>query len=211
MESRTEQQLERIRNDFDAQLGHNRGLTHYTVEARQALLAKAYVAARAKVDKLREDVTKARNDEVFQLQRRLFNVDAAAGLATDANSRSSAVVAHRDAQDRVAQLLDERPADHENLLRLLERADRTGDEFMARAVADAALSRGWLDVLNTFAERRPHTEAHLQRLLDLTSTGSGARERFIEGMAWSLPLPTEVASLGPMGVKHLAEAAPITA
>ncbi len=128
VESRTEQQLDRIRNDFDAQLRHIRGLAHYTVEARQALIAKAYVAARAKLDTLREDAAKTRKDEVFQLQRRLFSVEAAAGYTTyaDANSRSSAVVAHRDAQDRVAQLLDERPADQENLLRLLERADAPG-------------------------------------------------------------------------------------
>ncbi len=83
---------------------------------------------------------------------------------------------------------------------------------MARAVADAATSRGWLDVLNAFAERRPHTEANLQRLLDLSSSRTDARDRFAEGMAWSLPLPTEVAALGPWGVKQLAEqAASITA
>ncbi len=213
MEPRTEQQLERIRRDFDARAERIRSQHQFTAEAKQVLIAKAYVAARAKLDTLRESVTKAREDEIFQLQRCLFSIDAAGLTAlTDPSSRSSAVVAHRDAQDRVAQLLDERPADREGLLRLLERADRTGDEFMARAVAVAATTRGWLDVLNAFAERRPHTEANLQRLLDLSSSRTDARDRFAEGMEWSLPLPTEVAALGPWGVKQLAEqAASITA
>jgi hypothetical protein len=84
------------------------------------------------------------------------NVLGIAGLKGDVASLS---ISRRDASDRVADITDSVA-----LQRLLERATRNGDEPLARAVADQALTLNDADTLNALTETRPELADAVARL-----------------------------------------------
>ena len=72
---------------------------------------------------------------------------------------ASLVISRRDAGDRVAGINDGK-----ELRTLLARATRSGDEVLARAVAERALEMQSAETLNKFAEDRPHLDSAVERL-----------------------------------------------
>ncbi len=96
---------------------------------------------------------------------------------------------------------------------LLARAERSGDEPLARAIAAHAfdqsnsnlgrLNPGWDAVLDTYTESRPVAVRHVAALRDLSSP-MGVRDLF----AHVLPVPEELWSTLPSQLDALAAAAP---
>jgi hypothetical protein len=122
---------------------------------RKAELAKAALAARARVDKMRSDFVAERAARSHNLHKLMF------GDLTD--FEASEVVAHRDAQDRAAQLdtADDAKA-------MLNRANQNGDDSLACAVAEAAFRRGWVEVSQDYANQSGKRGA-LDLLIDTTA------------------------------------------
>lgn len=81
------------------------------------------------------------------------------GVAGLSGDPASLVISRRDAGDRVASITDGK-----ELRALLARATRSGDEVLARAVAERALEMQSAETLNKFAEDRPHLDAAVERL-----------------------------------------------
>lgn len=81
------------------------------------------------------------------------------GVADLPGDAGSLVVSRRDAGDRVSSI----PKAGE-LRTMLERATRSGDEVLARAVAERALELRDADTLNRFTEDRPRLEGAVERL-----------------------------------------------
>ncbi|MCM0618749.1 hypothetical protein [Nocardioides bruguierae] len=88
-----------------------------------------------------------------------------AGLPGDA---ASLAISRRDASDRA-----ESANGKEELLDLLSRATRSGDEVLARAVAEVAVRKRHAEVVNAFADDRPDLETPIQRLWNVEGADSG--------------------------------------
>jgi len=131
---------------------------------------------------------KAGEDRVAQTARLTavaFGIDDIAG--TNPLDRASAAMSYRDALDRAGALDD--PSD---ALLLLQRASDTGDELLARAIAQQAWSQGlgWDEPLNVYVATRPNVA---QALADLRAMAGpvGAQDLF----AFVLNRPAELAGL----------------
>lgn len=68
-------------------------------------------------------------------------------------------ILQRDAADRVAAVTE-----HDQLRDLLARATRSGDEVLARAIAEKAVAQRDAKILNQFLEDRPHLRDAGERL-----------------------------------------------
>lgn len=84
---------------------------------------------------------------------RVFGTEGVSGDA------ASLAISRRDAGDRVASVQST-----DDLLKLLERANVSGDEVLARAVAERAYHDGNTRVLNRFLETRPELDEPATRL-----------------------------------------------
>jgi hypothetical protein len=91
-------------------------------------------------------------------QRDIARAFGTVGISGDA---ATLIISRRDAADRVAAV-----ENSEELRKLLARATRTGDEVLARAVAEKALENEDSKTLYAFLEDRPHLDAEVQRLWD---------------------------------------------
>lgn len=127
-------------------------------------------------DELNRRAAKART-------RELEDTGSAFGVAGLPGDAASLTISLRDAQDRVAQA---KSADE--LRGMLERANRSSDEVLARAVAEKAFNDGDGDTLNLFLETRPALEDKLQRLWD-------GRRRVERGS--SMPFALTLAAIRP--------------
>jgi hypothetical protein len=150
-----------VQRQLDEQLDAIRQQRTYSQTGRKTEMAKAVLAARDHVTKMRSDHVVERETRQRNLARIVFgNPDGVGG---------SELIAIRDAQDRAAQLdsADDAKA-------MLHRASQNGDGSLARAVAEAAFNRGWTEVaqdyadqtgksnaLNLLAEDRAHTYENL--------------------------------------------------
>lgn len=114
-------------------------------------------------------------------QRTAAKVFGTTGLSGDP---ASLAISRRDAADRAASA--ETSSDLRNLL---DRANRIGDEVLARAVAERAFEQQDVDVLNAFLETRPHLDGDLQRLWDA--------QRQADNLSQSFGFTMELAALRP--------------
>ncbi len=156
-------------------------------------LARAYLAAddtvTARLVALAEPFERAARSD----QSKLFGFNDLPG------DSASLAISARDASDRVSRL--ERPQDR---LDLLERADRSGDEVLARAIAQVAIEHKDVGLLNRFLESRPQLEDVAQRLLNAPSLDSRGRESFAFTMALSTLRPDELSAQSRYAVEALA-------
>lgn len=181
-------------------------------EAKE-LVTEYVTKAGSRYDSIRADATRSDDYKRYELAvtaRRLNNeltdklVDMAArvvntdvedaarafgtkGLSGDA---ASLIISRRDAGDRVAEV-----SNKEDLMSLLTRATRSGDEVLARAAAERAVELQYADVVNKFLESRPELDASVERLWNSARADAGGA-----GMEFTLALtglkPGEFASWG---------------
>lgn len=132
-----------------------------TDEAKRRLLAAAATRARrdlnAEIEKLAARVGRTDRGDA----QAVFGVD---GLPGDA---ASLVISRRDAADRVASL---EPGELRDLLR---RATRSGDEVLARAIAERALEELDDKTLHQFCAHRPHLDSAVERLWNTQRASEG--------------------------------------
>jgi hypothetical protein len=204
-----DRQAGEIRQNLAARLDGIRENQQFTDAHKRSLIAKAYTDAEAKMTALRERARTEAAAEELTLEQALFSTDSVLGLSKyDPSARASATIALRDAQDRVQQVLETAnngASAQESLLAMLSRAERTGDEYMARAVTDAGLRAGYLDVLNAFVDKRPHLEPKVQRLFDIQqeSNGRQARDLISTEFRYGVERPNELVGLGSLEMSAL--------
>ncbi len=195
------ERADRIRQAHDDQAAGIRARPELSTEGRNMLLARNYVQAR---DKMQGLVQSASSDDAAETAKAGRTAFGTAGIPGDP---ATVAVSYRDAQDRAAGLTSSG-----NALALLSRAERSGDEPLARAVAGHAhdmsmgdhLDPGWGDVVDTFTASRPSAAAAVSTLRRLAPGRLDTRSMF----AFVLPRPLELSSAGAYTIDQLAAKAP---
>lgn len=90
-------------------------------------------------------------------------------LQTARYADPNTAISYRDAQARAASIDDEQTA-----LRLLNRAELSGDTSLAKAVAARAIEAGWNVAINQYADSNPTSEAKFNELTEIESYGKGS-------------------------------------
>jgi hypothetical protein len=120
---------------------------------RRHKLSKAFVSAR---DQLESELLERASRVVVADREDASSVLGIEGLPGD---RASLIISRRDAADRVAAITD-----RSELREMLRRATRTGDEVLARAIAERALDERDEKTMNQFLEDRPDLDGPVNRL-----------------------------------------------
>lgn len=189
-------------------------------EARQLLEARASRAAR-EYDLIRSDAslseagkrqrlagvaTQVRREaeaEIAKLAARVIDLDRddagkVLGVSGLQGDPASLVISRRDAADRVAQT-----STREELQELLRRATRSGDEVLARAVAEKALEELDAKTMNQFLADRPLLDDAANRLWN-------ARQAETDGFSIAIQAadlsPHEFFGMDSDAVREIAEA-----
>lgn len=166
----------------------------YTDEAKRWQLAVAYVQQRRRIDQELAD----KASRVIRTDRddaeRVFGVK---GLAGDA---ASLVISRRDAADRVSAVQD-----RSELRELLRRATRSGDEVLARAVAERAVEMQDATTMNQFLADRPNLDAAGERLWNAQRSEHDSMGFVMHLMALR---PQELSGMSAQSIENLANNEP---
>jgi hypothetical protein len=186
---------EQIRLTMNAEVDRLRNDPSLSTEARQARMARAYVEAKTAMDKLRSGLVDDAEARIRVLTAKVWGLDDVAGQ--NGSDRASASVSYRDAQDRVAALetLDQ-------ARELLARAEATGDELLARALAARASDPmwSWDEILDAYFELRPDKVAAFVELRDLSRPTLQSADLF----GYYVSVPSELANMPDYRVQALA-------
>jgi hypothetical protein len=174
-------------------------MTELNDAAIRQRLAVLYIAARSTMATLQESATSGYERSWQTAMTAAFGVD---DLAATPGDRAMLAMSYREALDRCDQL-----DDFSEGARLLNRANDTGDELLARAVGKRAWEMGgqlggsgWGDVLNAFLATRPKASAAVATLASLQGGADTARNLF----AFILPIPPELGALPEYQIAALA-------
>jgi hypothetical protein len=167
-----------LRSNADSQIREiqaNRDLTATAKAQRNsAIRAKANQSLAA----LQNDNAKAKMETRDSLHHRLFGLGFPLG-ATEAD-KQAAKLNYRDALFRSDAIADEDAA-----LRLLGRAQMTGDRELAKAIAARSYEQGWNQALNDYAGQSEAIQSNLQELNDFEHNLGNAQIRITESMSFS--------------------------
>ncbi|MFI5671312.1 hypothetical protein [Streptomyces sp. NPDC051704] len=183
-----------IRESLDRKVEHIRGQKNLTARAKQTMVARAFIEARAALDALKEQEVARIERQRTELDRKLFGTN---GFSPDPNT----VIARRDANDRAAKLDTPRDAEH-----AMRRAEREGDRIMAKAIAaraaDYSGDPSWAQLLNQYVEGKPEETATLQAMVDLPDTSDGMWQ-LAKAMEYGIATPSEIGDQMPEGLAAL--------
>ena len=191
MPDRTRQQspADEIRASLSAKVTTIKSRRDLSDEGRARQLAKATVAARTEMAKLRRKDTERTEQRRAELRQRLFG--------NPKNWDSTTVISFRDAADRADKLKDAPEA-----ATLLERAITSGDDILGRAIAQHAMSRivgkgigsAWAQIVDRWVENQPpDTAEDIQELADIEHGTTDVKARFAAGMSYHVPTPPQIA------------------
>ncbi|MGW8953031.1 hypothetical protein [Streptomyces sp. NPDC055709] len=174
---------EEIRTVLDSKVQRINSQRNLTAQAKQTMLARAYVEARDALTQLREQEVTQVQRERQQLERKLFGT-------TGFNPDPQTVIAKRDAADRAAKY--ETPAEAEKAMR---RAERDGDSILAKAIASRAADfsgePSWARLVHEYVADKPREAETLQAMQSLPDT---------DDAVWQLSKAMEYGVLPPDGV-----------
>jgi hypothetical protein len=190
---------DKIRDDADVQYQRIRSMTELNDAAIRQRLAVLYIAARSTMATLQESATAGYERSWQQAMTAAFGI---ADLAATPGDQAMISMSYRESLDRTDQLDDFSVG-----AQLLQRANDTGDELLARAVGKRAWDMGgqlggsgWGDVLNTFLATRPKASAAVATLTTLQGGADTARNLF----AFVLPIPPELGAMPEYQIAALA-------
>lgn len=181
---------EQIRQSASQQIEQIRSRRQLTDDAKLVRIAKVHQAASARMRELEQESTQASKSARSEAEQRAF------GIGNLKGDTASLAISYRDALDRASQASTPKDA-----MALMVRANRSGDEALARATASHAfdmatsglgrMDPGWGEVVGQFAEQRPDVTADIETLRQLAKPVSNATELF----AFVLPAPPELSSV----------------
>jgi hypothetical protein len=145
--------VDRVARSAKANYAEVLGDNSRTAEWKAEQLDDRYKAALASFDTQLERMAGPVVDTYHRDYAAVFGTDGVPGDA------ASLAISRRDAGDRVASVHST-----SDLFDLLERADLSGDEILARAVAQKAYENGDAKVINRFLESRPALDEAVTRL-----------------------------------------------
>jgi hypothetical protein len=186
-----------IRSNLESAVQGIRNRNALSPEARRTLIAAAYTKARTAMDALNSANPGKQAADLAAAKRRLFGIDDLTAGASPAD-RATMAMSFRDAQQRAQQLTTSSEAQE-----LLDLADQSGDELLARAVGNAAMSGlGFSAVADKYLANRPKQQAAVDAL-----QGMQRMRPMADLWEFVLPKPTELSSLHDSQIAAAAAAA----
>jgi hypothetical protein len=186
----TNEQADRIFTEYRRQVELVRANKSLSREGRRASLADIYLTSKEKMAAVFEKENGQREARRQVLERALFGISELRG------DPASLTISRRDAMDRV-----EKVETTDQALALLARA--TGDEVLARTVAQWGYERRNADVVNAFLETRPELDADFNELWSLPA-GSSVSE-IDRAMRYPIDLPPELHGVSEMDLRAISE------
>jgi len=176
---------DQVRNGINRQVQRIRDQRGITPEASQALMAAAYLKGKAQLDGMNTNNPAQIAAQVAAVKRKAFGIDDLLAGASQAD-RATMAMSFRDAQQRAAQTTSSSEAQT-----LLDVANQSGDELLARAVGNHALSSMDMgDVTEAYLAAHPTQAEALDELQQLQQPASAAT--MFEFVA---PKPPELSSM----------------
>ena len=165
-----------ILNRRNAEVAQIRGYADLTEEAKNKRIAEVNEKARAAYAEAREMGERERAERLERSQRAVFRVPVSA-TATDAEE-AQIHTAFRSAYNDVysSTLSPESPEQaQEELQRLLQQAERTGDKLLARAAYHRAIDLGTQSVVDAYLSTRPKENRAWESYTQAYQEVSGSR------------------------------------
>jgi hypothetical protein len=161
-------------------------------DAQLCFIARAYMAAKAQMDKLSTDTAAATDARMRVVTGQVWGIDDIPG------DKVSASISYRDATDRAQALT----SPHDAMI-LLTTAERSGDELLARAVACQADAMAWDDVAGAYFATRPakaKQNAELHSLVPSLKSMNGT-----DLFMYVLPAPAGLDASNPYRIQQIAD------
>lgn len=156
----------------DAEVAKIRGFADLTEEAKSRRIAEVNERARAEYAETREAAEQERAERLERSEKAVFRVPVSA-TATDAEAaqiHAAYRAAYNDVYYSTSLFADSPREAREELERLLQQAERTGDQLLARAAYHRSIDLGVQEVVDAYLSTRPqdnrawetYTTAHLE-------------------------------------------------
>jgi len=172
-------QVNAIQSEYAAQLAKVRANDGLSDRGKRDAIAQLFDKTKARLANLREATQASSDAERRTIERRLFGIGS---------SSPEAVIAFRDAMDRVEACKSGTDAE-----RLLERAERTDDATLGRAVLCHAIDQGWDAIVDTYCQAHPNVVDDVRDYIAAQpSRRSRVFERVQNSMIFSLTRPAEL-------------------
>ncbi|MGW0169194.1 hypothetical protein ACWDWT_29075 [Streptomyces sp. NPDC003343] len=164
--------------------------------ARQLAAAQAYTSARSRMAIATREHRVKQSARWDQLERNLWGLPQTSIYAT-ATEQAAQAMAMRDALQRASGIRTEGEAAN-----LLRQAEQTGDETLARAVAQQANEHDWTDVLVSFLDARKGARAEYDEMCALHHERT--RGKLADDVAHSIGKPEELRGMDDKQIQQLA-------
>lgn len=176
------EQAEVIRANVGRRVEELRNNAQLTSEARQAQMAREIVVSNGKLDDLEKQFADRVTQERRTLERRLW-----ANPAADADSAGASWRAALDRAETVENL--------GQASALLDRAERSGDVLLAKAVALRAVGR-WPELARRYGQDHPEVASAMSALEDFQRETGSTAWRLASSMWFTkVPTPPELSRL----------------
>ena len=174
-----------VRDGLNQQIERIRGRRELSTDAMLSLVAAAYVKGKAQLDGMDTNNPAQVAAQVAAVKRAAFGIDDLLTGSSQAD-RATMAMSFRDAQQRAAQTTTSSEAQT-----LLDLANQSGDELLARAVGNHAMaSMDMGDVTESYLTNHPTQAEALDELQQLQQPASAAT--MFEFVA---PKPPELSSM----------------
>lgn len=157
-------------------------------DAKLVDVARAYLAAQAEMRALAQKFADSVVDYQRTLERSVFG---APETAKSPEGKAAIDASYRDAVERADQCKT-----GSECLGLLQRADRMGDEAMARACVMIAAENGWGQVIDAYGDTRPADADKIRELASYRASITSPGFRFNNNMQFGLPKPIALSAYG---------------
>lgn len=181
------ERIDGIRTRYQDEMKAIRNDPTLSEDGRRALIARSYVDATERMNRLRGELDTAVNAERNRLEKRAFGPGTVDPLER---------MQHRDAMERANRL-----GNQEEAIALLNQARISGDDALGRAVMYKANAKHWTDAINTWEAAAPGTVDLLSQMGDLPN------DHLSNVAAFALGSPSEFTNYDAAGIKRFAEMA----
>jgi hypothetical protein len=167
-----------LKNNADSEIREIQSSKDLTEVAKAKRIAEIRTTTNAKITAYQAEHYESKTAMRDDLHHRLFGLGFPFGAS--AADKQSAKLNYRDALFRADTITDENAA-----LRMLGRAQMTGDKELAKAIASVSYEKGWDKVLNDFASQSEAIRSNLQELNDFEHNLGNAQIRITESMSFA--------------------------
>lgn len=145
--------IKKYREQYEPRFEDIRNDDTRTPQWKATEMARVYRDLTQRLEREIEDLEEGAGRRIRQLEARVFGTESLPG------DPASLSISRRDASDRVDQL-----ETNEQALTLLRKASRSGDEVLARSIAQWAYEQQSMEVANAFLTDRPELDAPFSEL-----------------------------------------------